>query len=192
MGIILHAINSVSACRHNCNTKQQLRTIVSVLHAKHLILSRLIWIPLKLVPPRNEFFWNILTHSEKFVPTIGQPQERKSVTTKDISGVQSCISRKLNDCFSWVCLSGPTQRSKCAFVANFAQCTRKLSVACGREWDYSTLCAAELTGLSSFLKSPYIRHWSKFCKWNMFQGLHYFISGRWSKFFRGSPYFAVK
>ena len=33
-----------------------------------------------------------------------------------------------------------------------AQCMRKLTVACGREWDYSTLHAAELTGLSSFQK----------------------------------------
>ena len=65
---------------------------------------------------------------------------------------------------------------------------RKLSVhACGQECNYSTLCAAKLTGLSSLQKpqkSPsYICHRSKFCKWNMFQGLHYYISGRWSKFF---------
>ena len=40
---------------------------------------------------RNEFFW---TNSEKFVPNIGQPQERKSVITKDVSGVDSCIFRK--------------------------------------------------------------------------------------------------
>ena len=38
--------------------------------------------------------------SEKFVPTIGQPHERKPVTTKDLSGVYSCISREMNDCFS--------------------------------------------------------------------------------------------
>ena len=109
-------------------------------------LSRIIWTPLKLVHPE---FWNIWTHSEKFVLTIGQPHKRKSVTTKDVCGVHSCISRKMNHCFSWVCLSGLTQRSK---RANFAQCTRKLSVASGREWDYSTLRAAELTGLSSLQK----------------------------------------
>ena len=41
------------------------------------------------------------------------------------------------------------QSSKGAFITNFAQCMRKLSVACSWEWDYSTSCAAELTGLSS-------------------------------------------
>ena len=56
-------------------------------------LSRLIRIPLKLVPPGTKF-------SDKFVPTIGQPHERKPVTTKDLSGVQCCISRERNDCFS--------------------------------------------------------------------------------------------
>ena len=56
-------------------------------------VSRLIWTPLKLVPYGTNF-------SEKFVPTIGQPHERKSVTTTDVSGVLSCISRKMNDCFS--------------------------------------------------------------------------------------------
>ena len=64
------------------------------------------------------------------------------------------------------------QRSKCMFVTIFARYTVKLSVACGREWDYSTLCGAELTGLSSFQKlrkTPSIHHWSKFCIWNMFR-----------------------
>ena len=63
------------------------------------------------------------------------------------------------------------QSLKSGFVANFAQCMRKLSVACGREWGYSTLCSAELTSLSSFSKPrkpPYICRVSKFCKWNMF------------------------
>ena len=55
--------------------------------------------PPKIGSPWNEFFGNIWNHSEKFVPTTGQPQERKSVTTKGISGVDSCISRKMNDCF---------------------------------------------------------------------------------------------
>ena len=41
------------------------------------------------------------------------------------------------------------QLSKHAFDANFTQGTWKLSVACSRELDYSTLCAAELLGLSS-------------------------------------------
>ena len=59
-------------------------------------VSRLIWTPLKLVPLGTNFFWNIRTHSEKFVPTIGQPHKWKSVTTKDIGGVHSCISRKIN------------------------------------------------------------------------------------------------
>ena len=83
-------------------------------------------------PPRNGFFWNVWTHSEKICSHY-MPVARK--TTKDNSRVHSCISRKLNNCFSWLCLSGPTQCFKCAFVANFAQCTQKLSVACGQEWD---------------------------------------------------------
>ena len=153
--------------------------------------------PPKLVPPitnfpgGNQFFWNIWIHSETFVPTIGQPHESKSVTTL----VEFRVAYLENYCFSWVCLSSPMQRSKRVFVTNHAQCRRKLSVACGHEWDYSTLCAAELTGLSSSQKAQkpsYIRHWSKFWKWNMFQGLHYFICGRWSKYFSGSPYFAPR
>ena len=56
-------------------------------------LSRLIWTPLKLVPPGTNF-------SDIFVLTIDQPHERKPVTTKDLSGVHSCISREMNDCFS--------------------------------------------------------------------------------------------
>ena len=122
-------------------------------HTKEQVeLSRLILTPPKIGSSRNTFFWNIWPNSEKFVPTIGQPHETKPVTTKDISGVHSCISRKMNDCFLWVCLSSPTQCLKCAFVANLAQCMQILSVACGWEWDYSTLRAAKLTGLSSFQK----------------------------------------
>ena len=61
-------------------------------------MSCLIWTPLKLVPPRTNFS-EIFgpTLKKKFVPTIlciGQPHEGKSVTTKDISRVHSCISRK--------------------------------------------------------------------------------------------------
>ena len=36
--------------------------------------------PPKTGSPRNKCLWNIRTHSENFVPTIGQPHERKSVT----------------------------------------------------------------------------------------------------------------
>ena len=106
--------------------------------------------PPKIGSPQNAFFWNIWIDSEKFVPTIGQPHERKSVTTKDISGVHSCISR---DCFLMSMPQWPTHAAfKACVWHELAQCTRKLSVACGREWDYSTLRAAELTGLSSFQK----------------------------------------
>ena len=48
--------------------------------------------------------------------------------------------------------AAPRSVSKRAFVTNFAQCARKLTVACDWEWDYSTLRAAELTGLNSFQK----------------------------------------
>ena len=69
-------------------------------HTKEQVeLSRLILTPLKLVPPGTHFSEIFGPISEKFVPTIGQPHE-KTVTTKDISGVHSCISRKMNDCFS--------------------------------------------------------------------------------------------
>ena len=47
------------------------------------------------------------------------------------------------------------QLSKHAFDANFTQGTWKLSVACGRELDYSTLRAAELIGLSSQFQKPW-------------------------------------
>ena len=77
-------------------------------------LSRLFWTSLKLVPPRNEFFLNIWTHFEKFVPTVDQPHQGKSVhvndhevTTKDISSVHSGIFRKLSDRFSSVRLGWP-------------------------------------------------------------------------------------
>ena len=88
-----------------------------------------------------------------------------------------------------LCLSGSKQCPKCAFVTNFALCTQEVSVVCGREWDYSTLCAAELTGLRSFQKThdqkpTYIHHWSTFCKWNIFQG-HYplLVFHLWEVFF---------
>ena len=70
-------------------------------------------------------------------------------------------------CHEYASNSDPTQCSKHVFIANFVQRTRKLSVAYGWECDYSTLCATELTGLSSFQKPqkpPYICHWSKFYK----------------------------
>ena len=54
--------------------------------------------PPKIGSPQNSFLKNILTHSEKFVPTVQQPYEGKSVgvnvhevTTKDISGPQRRI-----------------------------------------------------------------------------------------------------
>ena len=156
-------------CKSTCKL-----ALLTLLRAQGKGVSCLTWTHLKLVPPK-QIFWNIWTHSEKFVLTVGQPHERKSVTTKDISGVHSCVSREMNDCYSWVCLSGPMQSLKHAFVAKFEQCTQKLSIVCGWEWDCSTLCAAELMGQSCFQKPqkphnpPYIRYWSKVCKRNVFQ-----------------------
>ena len=78
-----------------------------------IVLSHLIWTPLKFVPPPEQISW---THSETFVPTVhvDQPQEGRSVhvnshevTTKDISGVYSDISKTLNDWFPPVRLSWP-------------------------------------------------------------------------------------
>ena len=129
---------------------------------------------------------------------MAQPHDGKSVTTelKDFGRVHSCISRKTNNGFSSVCLGGSTQRLKCAFVANLTQCTQILSVACGREWDYSTLRAAELTGLSSESQKPRKpRRYAplvQVLQVKYVEGLHSFICGRWSKFYIGSSYFAVK
>ena len=71
-----------------------------------MLLSHLIWTPLKLVPPGTIFSAIFWTHSEKFVPTVDKPHQGKSVhvnshevTSKDISGVQSGISRKLSHYF---------------------------------------------------------------------------------------------
>ena len=64
-------------------------------------LSRLIWTPLKLVPPGTNLFEIYGPTLKNLFPlAIGQPHKRKSVTTKDVSGVHSCISRQMNDCFS--------------------------------------------------------------------------------------------
>ena len=67
----------------------------------------------------------------------------------NVSGVHNI---QMGDCVSWVCLCSSTRRSKRAFVANFARRTRKVTLACNWECDYSTVCAAELIGLSSFRK----------------------------------------
>ena len=83
--------------------------------------------PPKIGSPRNEFFWNIWTHSEKFVPTVDQPHQGKSVhvnshevITKDISSVHRGIFWTLSDWSSSVCLDWPyTPLTKI-----FAQCTR--------------------------------------------------------------------
>ena len=56
-------------------------------------MSCLIWTPLKLVSPGTNFSEIFGPTLKKFVPTTGQPHERKSVTTKDVSGVHGCISR---------------------------------------------------------------------------------------------------
>ena len=83
--------------------------------------------PPKIGSPRNEFFWNIWTHSEKFVPTVDQPHQGKSVhvnghevITKDISSVHRGIFCKLSDWSSSVCLDWPYT----ALTKIFAQCTR--------------------------------------------------------------------
>ena len=103
------------------------------------------------------------------------------VATKHISGVDSGIS----DWFS-------SQHFIQVCSVHLLQISNG---ACGWEWGYSTLCAAELMGLSTFHKpqKSQICCWFKFCQWNMFMGVHYFISERWSKFFRGSePIFCSK
>ena len=110
----------------------------------------------KIGSPQNEFFWNIWTHSEKFVPTVDQPHQGKSVLvnnheviTKDINSVHRGIFTKLSDWFSSVCLDWPyTPLTKI-----FAQITRNWVAACGSARNKAfTLCAAELTGLNSFQK----------------------------------------
>ena len=56
--------------------------------------------PPKIGSPWNEFSEIFGPTLKKFVPTEDQPHKRKSVTTKDVSGVHSCISRQMNDWFS--------------------------------------------------------------------------------------------
>ena len=99
----------------------------------------------KIGSPQNSFFFNILTHSEKFVPTVQQPYEGKSVgvnghevTTKDISGVHRGVSRKLNDWFPSVCLGLPYT----AFT-KIPQCKRKQmwhAVLPGMRLQYTVCC----------------------------------------------------
>ena len=70
---------------------------------------------------------HIWTYSEKFVPTVDQPHQGKSVhvnshevTTKNISDVHSAISRKLNDLVPSVYLGWPF-----AAFTKIAQCMQK-------------------------------------------------------------------
>ena len=90
------------------------RTNVPILQSFSRGPVTFIFDPPKIGSPRNEFFLNIWTHSEKFVPTVDQPHQGKSVlvndhevTTKDISSVHSGIFRKLSDRFSSVRLGWP-------------------------------------------------------------------------------------
>ena len=117
-------------------------------------MSRLIWTPLKLVPPRtnsSEIFGPTL---KKFVPTVDQPHQGKSVlvndhevTTKDISGVHSGISRKLSDWFSSVCLDWPYA----ALTKIIAQCTRnRMQRAVPPGMRLVQSCATELAHLNTF------------------------------------------
>ena len=127
------------------------------------------------------------------VPTIDQPHERKPVTTEDLSGVHSCISREMNDCFSWVCLRDPTQCSifhlqhldqwhTLQGFWGFWKLLRAVSSQC------TALPAARNTQFPCILREV----WDE-CTFRMLvSGLHYFISEGSSKIFRGSPYFVVK
>ena len=102
----------------------------------------------------------------------------------NVSGVHNI---QMSDCVSWVCLCSSTRRSKRAFVANFARRTRKVTLACNWECDYSTVCAAELIGwvvsgnLGILLDMPLVQ----VLQVKYVQGLHSFIGGRWSKFSEG-------
>ena len=73
--------------------------------------------PLKLVPPEQILLkyldppWKICFHYRPATQKKNQWLLRTLVE----------FTVAYLDCFSWVCRSGPTQRSKRAFVANFAQ-----------------------------------------------------------------------
>ena len=157
-------------------------------------LSHWIWTPLKLVRPRNGFFRNIWAHSEKFVTTTGQLPEGKSVTTKNISGVHSGMSRKVNDCFSWISLSGPTAFEMCD-CHKLCTVYDETELVCSREWNYTTLCVAEQMGLSSFQKPQKLPPYTTgpdFASEIRFRVYIIQSFGKWSKFFRESPYSALK
>ena len=147
--------------------------------------------PPKIGSPRNEFFWNIWTHSENFVPTVDQPRQGKSVlvndhevTTKDISGVHRGIFRKLSDWFSSVCLGWPYA----AFTKIIAQCTRGIECSVRFRWEWG-LYNCVLLNLRTWkvsrtsltlLDKPLVQ----ICKWNMFRV--YVFSSVW-----GGPNFSA-
>ena len=116
-----------------------------------MVVSRLIWTPLKLVPPGTNF-------SEIFGPTLKNLFPLQASHTKENQWLlrmllEFTVAYLENEWLLFMSMpQRPMQHSKRAFVTNFAQCMRKLTVVCGREWDYSTLRAAELTGLSSLQK----------------------------------------
>ena len=84
-----------------CIPSQKAETQVSTPEFLALVMLCHVYFDLpKIGSPQNEFSELFGPTLKKFFSTIGQPHKRKSVTTKDISGVHSCITRKMNDCFS--------------------------------------------------------------------------------------------
>ena len=137
--------------------------------------------PPKIGSPWNKFFWNTWTYSEKFVPTIGQPHKDKSVTTKDISGVHNGISKKISDCFHGyasaltLTLTPHSIRNVRSLQTLHNVCRNWVLCAAGNETTvHCVLLTWQALVVSRNLRNhPFIRHWSEFCKWNMFQGLQY-------------------
>ena len=83
---------------------------------------------------------------------------------------------------------GLTQRSQNLCNVHGNECCVQFC----REWGLSTLCAAELTRLSSFQKPQKLATGPNFAS-EICSGPRFFsICGKWSKFFRGNPYFAIK
>ena len=97
---------------------------------------------LKLVPP-EPIFLNLFPLKARYT------KENQWLLRTLVEFTVAYLEKWMTAC-SWVRLSGPTQRLKRAFVTN---CTMHVETEC-REWNYSTLCAAELTGPpSSFQKT---------------------------------------
>ena len=144
---------------------------------------------------RNKFFWNIWPHSEKFVPTVGQPHEGKSVhvnsyevTIKDISGVHSGISRDWMTGFHrYMYMPRLALRS---VHKNCTMYTETNAACCSTGNEATVHCV--LLNLRAWIVTTNLNNPPRETTGPYFVSEIFFICGRWSKFFNGSAYFVIK